>query len=267
MSFPRWVALVAAALLLPAAGCAARRLPAPSGVRVPAPDGMSAWEAATAACRGVRVYSATVRLSGRVDRERVPAGLSVAAGLDDAGGLRLEARMVGRRVFTLAGTPDRVVLLLHREREFAVDRADRVLEALVGTKLEPADLLAILTGCATSDRAPLETFAVGKFTEVVTSRGPVYLEQSSGGWRPRLAFTAGLQVDFRVFEGRWPREIAVWTTGEASRAAELRFRIESVEVNSFTLSAEALEVDVPSGFAQVELDAVRQAVSRKGVDD
>ncbi|HSF99929.1 MAG TPA: hypothetical protein VLA20_02325, partial [Vicinamibacterales bacterium] len=99
------------------------------------------------------------------------------------------------------------------------------------------------------------------------SRGRVYLEQSSGGWRPRVAFTAGLQVDFGVFEGRWPREIGIWTTGESSRAAELKFRIESVEVNSFTLPAEALEVDVPPGFAQVELDAVRQAVGRQGAGD
>ena len=48
--------------------------------------------------------------------------------------------MVGRRVFTLAGTRERSVLLLHRERQYVVARAGRILGALLGPELEPGML-------------------------------------------------------------------------------------------------------------------------------
>jgi len=261
-----WAAVAAAGFLLAAPACAARRLPTPHGARVPAPEGVDAWSEATRACRGVHVYSSTIRLAGRVSGERIPSGLSVASGFDDAGGLRLEARMIGRRVFTLAGRPDRTVLLLHREREFVVGPADRILEALVGTKLAPADLLAILSGCITSDEVA-ETWRVGDLVEVVTGRARVYLGRTPGGWRPRIAFTAALQVDFAAFEGLWPSEIRIWSAPAADVPAELRLRIDTVQVNGFTLPDQAFSVDVPADASPIEIDALRGAVNRKGTSN
>jgi len=236
----------------------------PTAVRVPAPDGAAAWDEATRACRGVRVYSSTIRLSGRVAGERVPSGLTIASGFTSGGGMRLEARMVGRRVFTLAGRPDRAVLLFHREREFIVERADRILEKLVGTPLEPVDLLAVLTGCGTSVLEPVETWRVGDLVEVVTSRARVWLESSRGGWRPRLATTAGLQVDFVRFVGLWPEEVRVWTDPGAEVDAQLRLRVDSIEVNSFTLPDQAFEVELPPGATSIDLGDLRGTVGRKG---
>ncbi len=175
--------------------------------------------------------------------------------------------MVGRRVFTLAGTPERSVLLLHREREFVVERADQILGALLGPKLEPDTLLAILTGCVTFEQEATETSRLGDVLEVVTNRARLYLERTGGRWLPRLAFTAGVQVDFTAFDGLWPSEIRVWTDPGSEPAAALRLRIDTVEVNNFTFPEAAFVVDVPDDAAPVELEALRRAVRRKGPTD
>jgi hypothetical protein len=261
------VALLTIGLLSSTMACAARRLPVPSGGRTAAPDGLADWAVATRACRSVRAYSSTIRLSGRVNDDRIPSGLAIASGLDAEGRLRLEARMVGRRVFTIAGTRERSVLLLHRERQYVVERAGRILGALLGPELDPETLLAILTGCVTFEQEATEVSRLGDFLEVVTSRARLYLRPDGSRWLPRLAFTAGVQVDFTRFEGLWPSELRVWTEPGGEPAAALRLRIDTVQVNSFAFDERAFSVDVPDDAELVDLEALRRAVSRKGPAD
>ncbi len=174
--------------------------------------------------------------------------------------------MVGRLVFTLAGTRDRSVLVLHREREYIVDRPDRILEALLGTRLEPETLLAILTGCVTLEE-DASASRLGDVVEIVTPGARLYLEASGTRWLPRLAFRAGVQIDFTAFDSLWPSEIRVWTEPGSEPAAALRFRIDTVQVNTFTLPEEAFAVEVPEEATLVDLEALRRAVSRKGPSD
>jgi hypothetical protein len=263
---PAVAILAAGSLALAASGCAARRLAPPAGPRVPAPDGAAIWAAAAEACRAVRVYSSTIRLGGRVAGDRIPAGLAIASGLEAGGRLRLEARMLGRLFYTMAGAPDRAVLLLHREREYVADRPDQILERMLGARLAPGDLLAILTGCVTFDRDLVAASRFGEWLEIETAGARIYLRSAGARWQPRLAFTANVQVDFTAFDGLWPREIRVWTAPGADPAAELRLRIDSVHVNDFTLPEDAFTVDIPAGATPIALDALRQAVNGKGLD-
>jgi hypothetical protein len=133
-------------------------------------------------------------------------------------------------------------------------------------QLAPADLLAILTGCVTPDRDVVEASRLGSWVEIATADARVYLQATGGRWRPRLAFTANVQVDFGTFEGLWPREIRVWTLPGAEPAAELRLRIDSVHVNDVVLLDEAFAVDIPAGATPTSLNALRQAVNRGGHD-
>ena len=257
--------VVAGALVAAGPGCAAKRLAVPSGTRTAAPDAVDIWNETAEACRAVRVYSSTIRVGGRVGGERIPAGLTIASGFDRSGRLRLEGRLVGRLVFTLAGSADRATLVLHRDREFAIDRPERILEALFGARLAPVDLLAILTGCVSFDEATAAS-RLGDLVEIAVGSARVYLQPSQGRSRPHLALTAGMQVDFTAFDARWPTEIRVWTDPGADPAAELRLRIDTVTVNDFTLPDAAFTVDVPAGATEIEVAALRRAVSRKGPD-
>ena len=258
--------VLAGALVAGGSACAAKRMTVPSGPRSAAPDAVAVWTDAAETCRAVRVYSSTVRVGGRVGGERIPAGLSIASGFERSGRLRLEGSFLGRLVFTLAGTPDRATLVLHREREFVIGRPDRILGALFGAEVAPVDLLAILTGCVSFDGAVTGASRVGDLVEITIGPARVYLQRVQGRLRPRLAFTAGLQADFTAFDARWPTEIRLWTEAGAAVPAELRLRIDAVATNDFTLPEAAFTVEVPAGATEVDVEALRRAVSRKGPD-
>lgn len=249
-----WV-LVAVLVL---SGCAARRFTLATGSRSAAPEGAAIWRDATRACQSARVYSSTLRPGGRIGGDRIPAGLSVAAGLDEAGRIRLEGRALGRLLFTLAGSTERAVLVLHREQEFVVDRAERIVEALLGVAFDPARLLVVLAGCATAAGATGASL-VGDVLEIVTGDARVYLERQQDQWRPRLAFTAGMQVDYAARQGGWPSDVRIWGEAGADPRVELRVRIDTVLVNA-AIPDQAFAIDVPAGAREISLDDLRRAV-------
>jgi hypothetical protein len=260
--------LAAAGLLLTiaavAGGCATRRFRLPDGHRAPSADAAATWDLATRGCRSVRAYSSTIRLSGRVGGDRIPPGLAVASGLTDAGQIRLEGRALGRSVFTLAGGPDRATLVLHRERQFVVDRADRILETLVGTPFGSERLLAVLTGCVSLARDVADAAAIGDLLEVVTGDARVYLKAAGAIWLPRLGFTSGVQIDYRQYAAGWPAFVSVWTEPGAAEPAALHLRIDQIQVNSFAVSDRMFEVEIPAGATEVGLDALRRSAFRGG---
>ncbi len=248
-------ALVAVLVL---SGCAARRFTLATGPRSVAPDGAAIWRDASRACQVVRVYSSTLRPGGRIRGERIPAGLAVAIGLDSAGRLRLEGRALGRLLFTLAGSTDRAVLVLHREQEFVEDRAERILEALLGVTFDPARLMAVLSGCATAGEATAAS-RIGDVLEIETGDARVYLDETQGRWLPRVAFTAAMQVDYAARQGGWPSDVRIWSESGADAGVELRVRIDTVVVN-VVIPDQAFSIDPPPGAKQVSLDDLRRAV-------
>jgi len=133
-------------LLLTAAACAPGRPALPTGAGRPFADAPAALDAASAACRGVRTWTAELGLSGRSGRQklrgRLIAGLAPAA-------LYLEAvAPFGRPIFQLAARDGRATLWLPRDDRILRDAAPAdVVEALTGVALGPDALRALVSGC------------------------------------------------------------------------------------------------------------------------
>src|SRR5690606_8297728 len=128
---PRSSVVAAITLILAlSAACAGGRFVRPAGAAVPFPEGPGIWTELSRACRGVTMAQAELRVSGRVEGQGFPSlttGLAV-----DADRLAIEAMAGARRVFTLAGDTQSVVLLNHLDGRAARGAAADVVDALVG---------------------------------------------------------------------------------------------------------------------------------------
>ena len=152
--------LVSPACLLPLCLCTcppappARRLPCPPGDGAPAPQGAAAWTQASEACRGARSLSAELRITGHAGPQKLrSATLHGAVTSEDQIYFEMPVPF-GAPGFVLAGTGDRATLLLPRDKRVLHARADDIVEALVGLKLGPEQLLAMLAGCV--DQSPAD---------------------------------------------------------------------------------------------------------------
>jgi len=136
----------AAALFIVASACAPGRPALPTGAGQPYADAQAALDAATAACRGVRTWTAELGLSGRSGRQKLRGRL--IAGLAP-GSLYLEAvAPFGQPLFRLAARDGRATLLLPRDERILRDAAPAdVVEALTGVALGPDELRALVSGC------------------------------------------------------------------------------------------------------------------------
>src|SRR5436190_9065690 len=144
----RALALISGFVLLTSGfvSCAKPALVLPTGTGVPAPEASSAWDQASASCRNVRSLTAELQLSGRAGASGKIKGRAIA-GLTSAGQIRLEVPApFGRPIFTLAGSAGRATLVT-RDNHVLTAAASEILEAITGLSLEPARLVALLSGC------------------------------------------------------------------------------------------------------------------------
>jgi hypothetical protein len=236
-------------LTLTLTGCAARGFVPPSGAPVPFPEGTDVWTGLTQTCRDVSGYRAQLRVSGRVNGARVP-GLTAGVALEGPR-IALETRYGGTRLFTIAGEASDAVLLLHREARFVRGPAADVVDALVGLRLEPARLLALLTGCITgSDVSRADR--IGALARLTASDAVIYLRQQAGAWRLRAAELDGLMVDFRRVEDGWPRQMMI------RRAADVSVTVEVIEFeDNPPLVPGLFRATVPEPFVEMSLGDLR----------
>ena len=114
----RAIVASSAVVLLATAACAPKvRLDLPAGTGTPLADVAAAEQAARASCRTHPAVTADLRLSGRIDGERVRGTLQVGVTRE---AMRLEGLApFGAPVFVLAARPGQAVLLLPRETAVA----------------------------------------------------------------------------------------------------------------------------------------------------
>ena len=228
------------------AACAPKTFVPPAGPGAAAPDAGPAWAEATKACRDVRTYSATLRLSGRSGDEPIPTVSAIVA-LTSQGQIFLQVVGAGRPVVTLAGTADRATYLLHRDNRVVSARADEIVETIVGVKVGPDRLLAVLAGCAVR---VLELEKGARFERrlaVTTTDGTVYLEQRAGAWQTTAAILDALIISRYERQGSaFPTSLQIdATAGRASSRIRIR-GIEQLEVNA---NLQAAVFDPPAGAA------------------
>lgn len=228
----------------------------------PAADGPARLAAATAACSSVRTLTAEASLAGRIDGARVRGRL--LAGLDRAGRLRIEALApFGAPVFVLVADADNATLLVPREgRVLTGAPVEDVLEAVAGLPLGPADLLAVLSGCAAFDPAVSAALVPAPgWTDLRLPGGDrLWLRQTMDGVRVVAATRGDLSVEYEWQAGAFPAHVIVSRSPRpGQKAAPTRFTLSLSQVEAnVDLPASAFHVDVPGDARPLSLDELRR---------
>jgi len=227
----------------------------PSGTGTPVADFSSTYAAARSACDGVRTMQAELGLSGRAAGQRMRG--RVLSGLVP-GALRLEGvAPFGTPVFILVADGSRGTLLLSRDRRVVrdADVAD-ILDALIGLRLGPDDLRAVLSGCVKAAAEPASARAYGADWMAVelSSGGTVYLNRSAGAWRIVAGRYGGLEVDYPEFAGNRPSRIVLRGTD-----LNLGLALSQVEVNGELPRDQLVAVKIPDGVAPLSIEELRKS--------
>jgi len=167
--------------------------------------------------------SGTLTVSGRADGQRLPH-VRVLTGLTAKGQVLLDAP----NVFLMAGATDRASLLLRRDNRLVTAPAGEIVEVLLGVRLEPAEWLALMTGCVTPTPAFRSAQRIGTSLEVQIDGGRVFLESRDGEWHPSFANAYGLNVNYRAFDGHQP--IAWRASTPQGQSPDAAFTIEASDV-------------------------------------
>lgn len=255
-----WSALTVAVLVTAVvAGCAPKvRLALPTGAGTPLADVAAAEQAARASCPSPAAVTADLRLSGRIDGDRVRGTLQVGVTRE---AMRLEGLApFGAPVFVLAARPGQAVLLLPRESAVARGASSpELLEAVVGVALAPADLLAIVSGCGVADWQVRGGATFGEawtrldldgdrrlWLQTRPDHAPVLMAASDGRW----------QIQYTRTGPGWPTAIRLRAADAAASRTDAVFALDAPEALA-ALPDGALDVDVPAAAREVTLADLR----------
>lgn len=222
---------------------------------MPAPDFAGSYAGARAACEPVRTMQAELGLSGRAAGQRMRG--RVLAGLVP-GALRLEGvAPFGAPVFILVADGMRGTLLLSRERRVVQDEApEEILNALVGIRLGPDDLRALLSGCvrAAAEAAMARAYGADWLAVDLAAGGTIYLRRSGSAWRIVAGRYGGLEVDYPAFQGDRPSQIVL-----RGIDLSLALALNQVEINGALPRDELVALKIPDGIAPLSLEQLRKA--------
>lgn len=203
----------------------------------------------------MRTIQAEIGLSGRAAGQRIRG--RVITGIVP-GALRLEGvAPFGAPVFILVADGATGTLLLSRERRVVRDAApDAILEALVGVKLGPDDLLALLSGCvkAGADAVSARAYDSDWLAVDLKPDGAVYLNRVAGAWRIVAGRYGGLEIDYVAFAGDRPRQIVLRGTD-----LELTLALDQVEINGTLPRDQLVALKIPDTFAPLSIEQLRKA--------
>jgi outer membrane lipoprotein-sorting protein len=248
------------ASLAVAAGCARKAPLLPSGAGAPFPEFSSAYQQATAACRGVKTITASMALSGKAGTMKLRGRID--AGFEAPARARLEGiAPFGKPVFILVAGGNRGTLVLPREDRVLRDAApDQIVEALAGVRLGPDALRTVVSGCGLGVGAPKDgrTFA-NEWTAVSLADGStVYLRRNAGAWEVAAATNGPVTVMYADYAAGRPSTIRLRAESQGRTSADLTLRLSDVEINT-TLDPKTFEVDLPARPVALTLDELRRA--------
>lgn len=256
---PHLVAGVGVAVTLGA--CAPAPLRLPVGPGLPFPEFREASTAARSTCRTVRTWTAEIAIGGRSGSARLRG--RVLAGLARPERLRLEGLApFGAPVFILVADEDGATLWVPRERRvLRHPSTGAILDALAGVALEPDELLDLVTGCVAAGDAVAGRVYPGGWSAVELDDGSTaFLRREGTAWRVAAGVRGAVTVEYRGYEGPWPRRLRVRTSagvGGAASATDLTLRVAQVEVN-VPLGPEAFTVEVPADAEPLTLEELRE---------
>jgi hypothetical protein len=247
------------------AACAPKvNLSLPAGAGTPVADLAVVEQAARASCRLHQAITADLRLSGRIDGERVRGTLQVGVERES---MRLEGLApFGAPVFVLAARPGSAVLLLPRETAVARGTsALELLDAVVGVALTPQDLLAIVSGCGVADWKVSggATFSGGWTRLDLDQARGLWLRSGADGTLLLVAAQdSRWRIEYTRTSAAWPTAIRLRPSGSDGTASrtDAVLALEAPE-SMAALPDGALDIDVPAGARELTVADLRRSRS------
>jgi hypothetical protein len=191
------------------------------------------------------------RAAGQHIRGRVLTGLA-------PGALRLEGLApFGTPVFILVADGARGTLLLSRDRRVVQDAApEEILNALVGIRLGPDDLRAMLSGCVRFAGEPTTARAYGADWLAVdlAAGGTVYLRRTDNAWRIVAGRHDGLEIDYPAFQGARPSQVVLHGPD-----LSLVLTLNQIETNGDLPRDQLVALKIPDGVDPLSLEQLRAA--------
>lgn len=208
----------------------------------------------------MQAYAGVLGLTGKLGARRIrglaSAVLYVAVTAD--GRVGLEAQVSSQRVFRLGGTADRATLFLPADQRVVIDRADDIVDALIGVRLSPERLFAILGGCVSAGDTAATGERVGDTLRIRTPEAVVFLSRQAGRWTPVAVDFDDLLVDYQAWHGAVPRRVLLRSHGTASSPVVITLNVRDVELNLPPAPA-AFVVNVPDGASPMSIDELRSS--------
>ena len=235
--------------------CGTPRVSLPTGAGSPAPDFAPAYAESRAACESVQTLQAELGLSGRAAGQRMRG--RVLAGIVP-GALRLEGvAPFGTPVFILVADGTRGTLLLSRDRRVVRDaEPDEILNALVGIRLSPDDLRAVLAGCvrASSEATGARAFGADWLAVDLAAGGTVYLRRVGNAWRIVAGRYGDLEIDYAAFAGARPSRVVL-----RGKDLDLALALTQVEMNGDLPRDQLIALTIPDGVTPLSVEELRKA--------
>ena len=211
--------------------------------------------------------TAEIGLSGRVGDQRL-SSVRVIAGFERPSSIHLQGvAPFGGPVFLLSGRGDSATLLLPRE-----DRIIRnappgaILGALTGVALDPADLLAVFTGCvlpgprATGGRlhaGGLASVDIESADQGIRRTATLYLRRTGSQWQLRAATRDRWQIEYTPGTGSFPQLVRLISTNPDLRVG-INAALSQVETNQ-AVDPKAFIVEEPKNVMPMTVEELRQA--------
>lgn len=248
--------------LTASSACATGALVRPAGTGTAIADASDAWSEASRGCAAIRQVQGTYRLSGRVGRRFSGVRLDVVA--DRQGRLAMDAVVLGPPIFSLAGETDAAVLLLRQQGDVTVVRgpAADIVEALIGVRLGPERLLAILSGCLSVNQEIRDAASFGSVSRIALADGTAAFLERRGRWLVRAGDFDGVSIDYvRAADGR-VRQVLIRSSHSAA-AVSLTLRVADVTVDG-DVSASVFSLTVPPDAVPMSVADLRATGPLRG---
>ena len=191
------------------------------------------------------------RAAGQRMRGRVLSGFA-------PGALRLEGvAPFGSPVFILVADGLQGTLLLSRERRVVQDAPpEEILNALVGVRLGPDDLRALLSGCvrAAAEATTARGYSGDWLAVDLAAGGTIYLRRIATAWRIVAGRYGGLEIDYAAFEGARPFQVML-----RGSDLNLALALNQVEINGDLPRDALVALKIPDGVAPLSLEQLRRA--------
>ena len=231
----------------------------PTGAGTPFAGFRSAFDAATAACRGVNTLTASMGMSGRAGSTKLRGRIDAGFAAPDRARLEGLHPVFGRPVFVLVADSGRGTLVLPREDRVLRDAPpEQIVEALAGVPLGADALRTAISGCGFGGEPGEGREFSNGWAAASTSDGTIYLRRRADGWEVAAATRGPITVAYADYAAGRPATIRLRAASDGRTSADLTLRLSDVDINS-TLDPRTFQIELPDRPIPLTLDELRRA--------